>query len=268
MRVVGAGFGRTGTTSLKAALEVLGFGPSYTLSEVFRNPKHVGFWEAASDPAGEEEDWGEFFADYGVAVDWPACSFYAELMEAFPEAPVILTVRDPAPWYESTRSTIFGLRRLSTGPLPVRAAFAFAGLFVPGFAGAVRLADHLVWEGTFDGRFEDGDYAMEVFEHHNDAVRRLVPPERLLVFDVREGWEPLCAFLGVEVPEDPFPRLNEAREMRRRLLGLVALSATVPALAVLTGVATTAFFVRRVARSRRLNRQERLEPSFSSPRRR
>jgi hypothetical protein len=85
---------------------------------------------------------------------------------------------------------------------------------------------------------------------------------------VREGWEPLCGFFGVEVPEDPFPRLNDAREMRRRLLGLVALSATVPALAVLTGVATTVFFVRRVARSRRLNRQERLEPSFSSLRRR
>ncbi len=250
MRVIGAGFGRTGTTSLKAALEVLGFGPSYTLSEVFRNPRHVRFWEAASGHAGEEVDWEGFFADYGVAVDWPSCSLYGELMEAFPEAPVILTVRDPAPWYESTRSTIYGLRRLTTGPLAVRAAFAFAGLFVPGVAGAVRLADRLVWEDTFDGRFEDRDYAMEVFERHNEAVRRRVPPERLLVFDVREGWEPLCDFLDVEVPDDPFPRLNEAREMRRRLLGLVALSATVPALAVLTGVATTVFIVRRVARSR------------------
>ena len=250
MRVVGAGFGRTGTTSLKAALEVLGFGPSYTLSEVFRNPKHVRFWEAASDPAGVEVDWEEFLAGYGVAVDWPACSFYAELMEAFPEAPVILTIRDPAPWYESTRSTIYGLRRLTTGPLPVRVAFAFAGLFVPGVAGAVRLADHLVWEDTFDGRFEDRDYAMEVFERHNEAVRRRVPPERLLVFDVREGWAPLCAFLGVEAPDDPFPCLNESREMRRRLLGLVALSATVPSLAVLAGVAATVFIIRRIARSR------------------
>ena len=150
----------------------------------------------------------------------------------------------------------------------MRAAFSFAGLFVPGVVGAVRLADRLVWEDTFDGRFEERDYAMEVFERHNDAVRRRVPPERLLVFDVREGWEPLCDFLGVEVPDDPFPRLNEAREMRRRLLGLVALSATVPALAVLAGVAATVFIVRRVARSRHLNRQERLETSFSSLRRR
>jgi hypothetical protein len=144
MRVIGAGFGRTGTTSLKAALEELGFGPSYTLSEVFRNPKHLGFWEAAPSPAREEVDWEGFLAGYGVAVDWPACSFYEELMEAFPEAPVILTVRDPAEWYESTRSTIYELRRLTTGPLPVRAAFALAGLFVPGVAGTVRLADRLV----------------------------------------------------------------------------------------------------------------------------
>src|SRR5215210_1534118 len=248
MRVIGAGFGRTGTTSLKAALEELGFGPSYTLSEVFRNPEHVRVWEAVGT-AGEEVDWEGFLSGYGVAVDWPACSFYEELMQAFPEAPVILTVRDPEPWYESTRSTIHELRRLTTGPLPVRAAFAFAGLFVPGVTGTVRLADRLVWEDTFDGRFEDRSHAMEVFERHNEAVRLRVPPERLLVFDVREGWAPLCDFLGVEAPDGPFPRLNEAREMRRRLLGLVALSAAAPALAtlaVLAGVAATVFLVRRI----------------------
>jgi hypothetical protein len=247
MRIIGAGFGRTGTTSLKAALEVLGFGPGYTLSEVFAHPGHVGFWEAAR--LGEV-DWEGFLSGYEVAVDWPACSFYAELMEAFPEAPVILTVRDPASWYESTRSTIHELRRLTTGPLPVRAAFALAGPFAPGPTGTVRLAEHLVWEDTFQGRFRDRDHAMEVFERHNEAVRRQVPPERLLVFDVREGWAPLCDFLGVEAPDEPFPHLNEAREMRRRLLGLVALSATVPALAVLAGLATTVFLVRRAARSR------------------
>jgi Sulfotransferase domain len=250
MRVIGAGFGRTGTTSLKAALEELGFGPSYSLSEVFANPEHLGFWEAASGSAGEKVGWEEFLAGYGVAVDWPACSFYEVLMEAFPEAPVILTVRDPPEWYESTRSTIYELRRLTTGPLPLRAAFAFAELFVPGVAGTVRLADRLVWEETFGGRFEDRAYAMEVFERHNEAVRRRVPPERLLVFDVREGWVPLCDFLGVEAPDEPFPRLNEAGEMRRRLLGHVALSAAAPALAVLTGVAATVFLLRRVARSR------------------
>jgi hypothetical protein len=256
MRVIGAGFGRTGTTSLKAALEELGFGPSYTLGEVFRNPEHVRVWETASLPAGGAVDWEEFLAGYGVAVDWPACSFYEQLMQAFPEAPVILTVRDPADWYESTRSTIHELRNLTRGPLPLRVAFAFAAPFVPGPAGAVRLAESLVWEGTFEGRFEDRDYAIGVFERHNEAVRLRVPPERLLVFDVREGWEPLCDFLSVEAPDEPFPRLNEARQMRRRLLGLVALSAAAPALvvlaglAMLAGVAATVFLARRLVRAR------------------
>jgi Sulfotransferase domain len=254
MRVIGAGFGRTGTTSLKAALEELGFGPSYTLGEVFRNPEHVRVWEAASDPTGEGVDWEGFLAGYGVAVDWPACTFYEELIGAFPEASVILTVRDPAHWYESTRSTIHELRRLTRGPLPLRAAFALAAPFAPGPAGAVRLAESLVWEGTFEGRFEDRDYAMGVFERHNETVRLRVPPERLLVFDVREGWEPLCDFLGVEVPDGPFPRLNEAREMRLRLLGLVVLSAVAPALAglaALAAVAATVFLARRVAGPRK-----------------
>jgi hypothetical protein len=248
MRVIGAGFGRTGTTSLKAALEELGFGPSYTLGEVFAHPEHVGRWEAAR--RGDEVGWEGFLAGYEAAVDWPACSFYAELMQAFPDAPVILTVRDKAAWYESTRSTIHGLRRLTTGPLPLRVAFALAGPFVPGPAGAVRLAERLVWKDTFHGRFEDRDYAMGIFERHNETVRRRVPPERLLVFDVREGWAPLCDFLGVEIPGRAFPHLNEAREMRRRLLGLVALSAMVPSIAVLTGIVATLFLLRRTARSR------------------
>lgn len=243
MKVIGAGFGRTGTTSLKAALWELGLGPAYSLTEAFKNPEHVGFWEAAR--RGEEVDWQGFFADYEMAIDWPACSFYEELMETFPEAFVILTVRDPEPWYESMQKTIYQLRKVTNGPLPVRAAFSLAGTFVPGVTGVVRLADRLVWEDIFAGRFEDRDYAMEVFEANNEEVRRRVPPERLLVFDVREGWRPLCEFLGVEVPDKPFPYLNEAREMRRRLLGLVAFSAAAPVLAMVVCAAVAVFLVWR-----------------------
>lgn len=247
MKVIGAGFGRTGTTSLKAALEELGFGPAYSLTEVFENPEHVGFWEAAG--RGEKVDWEGFFEGYEVAVDWPACSFHEELMEAFPGAHVILTVRDPEPWYESTRKTIYELRKITHGPLPMRAAFALAGTFAPGPTGTARLADHVVWEDTFHGRFEDRAYAMEVFGRHNEAARRQAPPERLLVFDVRDGWEPLCDFLGVEAPAKPFPHLNETREMRRRLLGLVLLSAAAPALAVV--VVATVLLAWRLVGSRR-----------------
>lgn len=229
MNVIGAGFGRTGTTSLKAALEVLGFGPAYHLTEVFKNPGHVRFWEAAR--RGERVDWQAFFSGYGVAVDWPACSFYAELTEAFPDAVVILTVRDPERWYESTRSTIYAVQGLSTGPPPARVLFALAGLFAPGVAGVVRLADLLVWEDTFGGRFGDKAHAVETFKRRNKEVGRRVPQEKLLVYDVKEGWGPLCDFLGVKEPNLPFPHLNDTRQMRRRLLGLAAASAAVPVLA-------------------------------------
>jgi hypothetical protein len=243
MKIIGAGFGRTGTTSLKAALEALGFGPSYRLDEVFKHPEQVAFWEAAR--RGERVDWEGFFAGYGLAVDWPAFSFYGELMEAFPEAPVILTVRNPGRWYESVRSTIYGIHKLSAGPAPVRLAFALAGLFAPAVTDIARLADAILWDGLFDGRFEDRSYAIEMFHRHNEEVRRRVPPERLLVYDVKEGWAPLCDFLGVEVPDEPFPHLNHTREMRRRLLGLVAASAAVPILAGAGVIVALAYLLRR-----------------------
>lgn len=241
--MIGAGFGRTGTTSLKAALETLGFGRSYQLTEVFRHPEHVGVWEAAR--RGERVDWEDFLAGYEITIDWPACSFYADLMEAFPEAPVILTVRDPDRWYESVRSTIYGIHKLSAGPAPVRLAFALAGLFAPGVTGIARLADEILWDGTFEGRFEDRRHAIETFHRHNEEVRRRVPSERLLVFEVKEGWGPLCEFLGVEAPTEPFPHLNDTREMRHRLLGLVAASAAAPILAVAAVLAGLALYARR-----------------------
>ncbi len=242
MKVIGAGFGRTGTSSLKAALEELGFGSAYHMTEVFTHPEHVGFWEAAR--RGERVDWHSFFSGYGVAVDWPACAFYEEMLEAFPEAAVVLTVRDPERWYESTRNTIYEIRKVSAGPTPVRLAFALAGLFAPGVTGIARLADEIVWKDTFDGRFEDRRHATETFKRHNERVRRRVPTGRLLVYDVKEGWAPLCEFLGVEVPDKPFPHLNDTREMRRRLLGLVAASAAAPVL-VVAASAALALFIRR-----------------------
>ena len=244
MKVIGAGFGRTGTTSLKAALEELGFGTAYHMTEVFTHPGHVHFWEAAR--RGEAVDWQEFFSGYGVTVDWPACAFYEPLMETFLDAAVILTVRDPERWYESTRNTIYGIRRISSGP--AKCILALAGLFAPGISGIVHLADDIVWKGTFDDNFEDRQHAIRTFEHHNAEVRRRVPPERLLVYDVRDGWEPLCDFLGVEVPDRPFPHLSETRQMRRRLLGLIALSA-IPLVLLVAGLILALAFLRRRIRS-------------------
>jgi hypothetical protein len=236
VKVVGAGFGRTGTMSLKAALETLGFGPCYHMIEVFEHPEHAGFWQAAW--RGEPVDWDGLLGGYEAAVDWPACTFYEELLQRYPDARVLLSVRDPERWYESTRDTIYQISKITAGSRLSRAVFAFVGLFVSGVFEIGRMGNKIIWQGTFDGRFEDRSHAIEVFVRHNEEVKRRVPAEKLLVFEVKEGWGPLCEFLGVAEPDKPFPRLNDAAQMRRRIRAVQALSLVGPAvLALLATVA-------------------------------
>jgi hypothetical protein len=229
--------------SLKVALETLGFGPCYHMVEVFEHPEHVGFWEAAG--RGESVDWDGFFADYEATVDWPACTFYAELLERHPDAKVLLSVRDPEKWYESTRNTIYEISKITAGSRLSRVVFAFIDLFVPGVFGIGRMGNEIIWKGTFDGRFEDKAHAIEVFERHNREVLRHVPEGRLLVYEVKQGWGPLCEFLGVEEPTKPFPRLNDTAEMRRRIQTVRALAVAVPAALALLALVAVVVLRRR-----------------------
>jgi sulfotransferase family protein len=246
VKVVGAGFGRTGTMSLKAALETLGFGPCYHMIEVFEHPEHAGFWQAAW--RGEPVDWDGLLGGYEAAVDWPACTFYEELLQRYPDARVLLSVRDPERWYESTRDTIYQISKITAGSRLSRAVFAFVGLFVSGVFEIGRMGNKIIWQGTFDGRFEDRSHAIEVFVRHNEEVKRRVPAEKLLVFEVKEGWGPLCEFLGVEAPDKPFPRLNDAAQMRRRIRAVQALSLAGPAVLALLATVALALLGRRARR--------------------
>jgi hypothetical protein len=207
LKVIGAGFGRTGTLSLQAALEELGFSRCYHMQEVLTHPAHASVWSAAR--RGEPVDWDALFDGYQAAVDWPPCAFYSELLRRYPDAKVILTIRDPEKWYESARQTIYYARN----------AFpAWAAWFLPPMRRFTRMLDDVVWVGTFQGRFADREHALAVFDRHNEEVRRTVPPDRQLVYEVSQGWGPLCAFLGVPVPKDkPFPRLNDTGEFRSRI---------------------------------------------------
>jgi hypothetical protein len=234
LRVIGAGFGRTGTTSLKSALETLGFAPCYHMTEVFAHPHDAEIWRAAW--RGEPVDWDAMLGPYEAAVDWPACTFYAELMERYPEAKVLLSVRDPERWYESTRTTIYELSRVISASRTARLAFGLVSLLTFGGFARTAAGDEIIWDGTFDGRFEEKSHAIGVLERHTEEVKRRVPPERLLVYEVKEGWGPLCEFLGVPEPEEPFPHLNDAAEMRRGIRTLRTISLAVPAgLALLAG---------------------------------
>jgi hypothetical protein len=202
LKVIGAGFGRTGTASLKTALEMLGFGPCYHMMEVFQHPEHVPLWQSVVD--GNLADLDPILAGYNSTCDWPTCSYYEAQMQANPDAKIILTVRDPETWYESAQATIFPATT-STQPQtdPVR-------------AGQSRFANQLIWHGHFSGRFGDKAHAIGVFNQHVETVKRRVPADKLLVFDVKEGWEPLCAFLDVPVPDAPFPRTNDRAEFIAR----------------------------------------------------
>jgi hypothetical protein len=216
MKVIGAGVGRTGTLSLKAALERLGFGPCFHGRHVLDHPDRLPLWQAAA--AGEPVDWSAVFAGYASSVDWPGAAFWRPLTEAFPAAKVILTVRDPDSWYASVSATIF--RMFGDGPPDPRVADARR--VVPGLDTFTAFHRRMIWDGFFAGRFADREYAIRIYEEHNARVLREVPPDRLLMISPGAGWEPLCAFLGAPVPAEPYPHLNDPGRFWARVAARVS----------------------------------------------
>jgi len=203
LSVIGAGFGRTGTLSLKHALEAIGLGPCYHMVEVFKNPDAPNWWyEAALDPA--HADWERIFKGYNSTVDWPNATFYKELAAAYPAAKVILTERDPDDWFESTQATIFAEREGMdpNAPFP-------------------RMIGKVIFE-LFDGRMHDKDHLISVYKARNAEVRTVIPADRLLVYHVADGWAPLCDFLGVPVPEGETPNVNSREEFGSHIAAEVA----------------------------------------------
>jgi hypothetical protein len=209
IKVIGAGLGRTGTLSLKYALEYMGFEKCYHMSEILKNhPEHIKIWTAAME--GNDVNWSEFLRGYQAIVDYPGCLFYKELLQKYPKAKVILTHRDPDRWYDSTLATLFSRKkgvRFFRNPLRVLKA----GLWRKSDFGQhfIEFQDQLLWSGLFNGQFIDKEYAINIYQQHLNAVKQVVPTEQLLVFHVKEGWEPICQFLDVPIPTgEPFPHLN------------------------------------------------------------
>jgi len=204
--VIGAGMGRTGTASLKRALEQLGLGPCHHMEEVIRHPREVPVWEAAG--RGEKVDWAALMKPWRSAVDFPAAFYYRELLATFPRAKVILSVRDPDGWYESTRKTI--VPTLTKFPLRIVMSR------LPYVSGPIRVMRPTALYRDLFQRFDDRERAKQIFLEWNETVKRVVPSDRLLVFEAKDGWTPLCDFLGVPVPDTPFPRINDTAEFQRR----------------------------------------------------
>jgi hypothetical protein len=190
LQVIGAGFGRTGTASMREALVRLGFGPCDHMVENFDHQERFALWDEAMrhKTAGEPIDWKPLLTGFRAIVDWPGAYFWKELTSAHPEAKVILTVRDPERWFDSISATIFTLQddQWPEGPRDI------------------------IYTRTFGDRLTDRAHCQSVIAQHVAAVQETIAPDRLLVFDVKAGWEPLCAFLDVPVSEDePFPHVND-----------------------------------------------------------
>ncbi len=213
MDVLGVGFGRTGTTSLKAALERLGFGPCYHMLTVLAEPRRLGHWSAGLESG--EPDWARAFAGFRSSLDWPAMTWWREMVDAHPSAKVILTVRDPWRWYDSVARTVLWTLRRPPG-LAGAVAERLLGATNWWYGALLPVMRAMILDRSLAGLAGDPGGMVELFGRHTEEVRAYVPAERLLIFDVSQGWEPLCAFLGVEVPDEPFPHLNDAEEFRRR----------------------------------------------------
>ena len=201
LEIIGTGFGRTGTLSLKHALQLLGWDPCYHMVEVAQNPGHASLWSAAH--RGARTDWDALFAKYRATVDWPSTAFWRQIVDHYPDAKVIHTERPAAAWYASVKNTIY---QVMNNPTPAQ--------LPPAFHEQLEMAREVILRGVFDDRFEDEAHAIAIFEAHNARVKREIAPERLLVIEPGQGWEPLCKFLGLPVPARPYPKVNSTDDFR------------------------------------------------------
>lgn len=195
LKVIGAGFGRTGTHSLATALNQLGLGPCYTFHDIRKNLDHTSLWNDALD--GKEINWDDIYRGYQSAVEWPSVTFLPQLLIKYPDAKFILTMREPEAWFESASATIFeGLELSQYNPDKTKQATSV-------------IKRRLILDTTFGGKYREKVHAIKMYEQHIQMVQELIPSGQLLQFHVKQGWAPLCEFLEVPVPAAPFPSGND-----------------------------------------------------------
>lgn len=199
LKVIGTGLGRTGTQSLKFALEQLGFGPCYHMMEVFPRPHHVGEWAKAA--RGEAIDWDKLFEGFAATVDWPSTHFWRDLMRKYPDAKIIHSEREPELWWKSFSQTI---------------QEGIAGDAPPPMREWLDMVKLIITDQTFHGDMSK-ENVLKVYNAHNAEVKRTVPAAKRLDFDPKQGWPPLCKFLCVPVPATDFPNVNTTAEFRARM---------------------------------------------------
>jgi len=237
LKIIGAGFGRTGTMSTYTALNQLGF-PCYHMIEVLQNKantSHLDFWrKVANAPAGIQHDWNEVFARYAAAVDFPASCVWRELIATYPEAKVLLTLhpKGAEAWYESTIETIYFTEN--------RWQFKVLKLATPFGRKFGDMSRKLLWQRALKGTMDDRARAIAQYHRHIEDVKAVVSANRLLIYSVNQGWGPLCKFLGVPAPPGPFPNVNDRADIQK-MLGKMSMGAYGILAAAAAAVAALAF---------------------------
>lgn len=219
LEVIGAGFGRTGTMSMKLALEQLGYVKTHHMSEVMPNKAQRAYWHHIG--AGGTPDWDVVFEGFRACVDFPSSTYYNELLAHFPDAKVVLNIRDADRWYKSASETIMAM----PGAIP-----GWAKKYLPMFSTNDEMVKGTVWNRVFDGRQDDPEHAKQVFNDYIEQVKADVPANKLLVFEVKDGWKPLCEFLGKDVPDTPFPHVNDSAQFKKMIRNMRLFFAAIHAL--------------------------------------
>ncbi len=208
MEVIGAGNGRTGTTSLKAALEILGFDPCYHMSDVFAG-SHGSFWVRHTNK--QAVDFDEIFGPkkFKASCDFPSAIFWKEQLQQYPNAKVILTIRDPEKWYKSCCDTTFHM--LPFGP------YSSLGSKIAMWASGIsEMFTQVIYRDFYKCDLSK-EHAIKCYKEHNEKVIAECPPEKLLIFEVSQGWEPLCTFLNRPIPSVPFPNANDTAAFKKNV---------------------------------------------------
>lgn len=217
MKVIGAGFGRTGTWSLKHALDEVGAGPTFHMLDLIRNPDKVAPWHDAAIKGNV--DFEAMFDGYESTIDWPGCSYWRELMEAYPEAQVLLNVRDFDGWYKSFNNTIYAVRKAAMAGELVQDANRPAPS-----PELWEVIGHLIYEHDLEGKVDQPDALRDLYHERIETIKSEVPADRLTMFELgKDGWETLADMMGVEAPTTEFPHLHDTDEFRSEF-GLPALA--------------------------------------------
>ena len=220
LQVLAAGLPRTGTTSLKAALQVIGYGPSLHMEDLFRDSRRCALWARLFEEGTTDLD--QLFEGYRSTTDFPGCLLVGDLFDSYPDLKVVLNYRDPAAWYDSIMRTIYPAANRTAEEQRAMSRKAVEDHRFVGINAALSLVDDYLLKGYFRGQLPERGFAIAAYEDHYATVRQLVPAGQLLEYRVEEGWAPLCKFLSVDLPEAEFPHKNTSGDFQQQVMKMIA----------------------------------------------